>query len=51
MRLADFIRTNRETILAEWVAFARTCTPASDPMDLPALRDHANAMLTVIALA
>ena len=49
MRLADFIRTNREPILAEWVAFARTCTPASDPMDVTALRDHANAMLTAIA--
>ena len=49
MRLADFIRTNREPILAEWEAFARTCTPASGPMDIAALRDHANAMLTVIA--
>jgi signal transduction histidine kinase len=49
MRLADFILGNREPILAEWEAFARTCTPASAPMDITALRDHANEMLTVIA--
>ena len=49
MRLADFILTNREPILAEWEAFARTCTPASGSMDIVALRDHANEMLTVIA--
>lgn len=49
MRLADFIDGNREPILAEWEAFARTCTPASGPMDIAALRDHANEMLTVIA--
>lgn len=47
--LADFIAANREPILAEWEAFARTCTPASGVMDIPALRDHANEMLTVIA--
>ena len=47
--LADFIVGNREPILAEWEAFARTCTPASAPMDITALRDHANEMLTVIA--
>jgi signal transduction histidine kinase len=49
MRLADFILANREPILAEWEAFARTCAPASRPMDVAALRDHADAMLTVIA--
>ncbi|HYW13045.1 MAG TPA: sensor histidine kinase [Longimicrobium sp.] len=49
MRLADFIDGNREPILVEWEAFARTCTPASAPMDITALRDHANEMLTVIA--
>ena len=49
MRLADFILANREPILAEWVAFARTCGPASVAMDLAALRDHASEMLTVIA--
>jgi signal transduction histidine kinase len=49
MRLAEFIVANREPILAEWEAFARTCTPASGVMDITALRDHANEMLTVIA--
>ncbi|HWK90313.1 MAG TPA: RsbRD N-terminal domain-containing protein, partial [Longimicrobium sp.] len=49
MPLARFITQNREPILAEWDAFARTCTPASGGMDIVALRDHANEMLTVIA--
>ncbi len=49
MRLADFILENREPILAEWEAFARSCVPASGPMDVAALRDHANAMLSAIA--
>ncbi|MCR4341236.1 MAG: sensor histidine kinase [Gemmatimonadaceae bacterium] len=49
MRLADFILENREPILIEWEAFARTCAPASGSMDIAALRDHASEMLTVIA--
>jgi signal transduction histidine kinase len=49
MRLAEFISANREPILAEWEEFARTCTPAAGTMDIVALRDHANEMLTVIA--
>lgn len=49
MRLADFILANREPILVEWVAFARTCSPASGTMDVEALRDHADQMLGVIA--
>lgn len=49
MRLAEFIVSNREPILAEWEAFARTCGPASGSMDIASLRDHANEMLTVIA--
>lgn len=49
MRLSDFITANRELILAEWETFARTCEPASNTMDIEALRDHANEMLTVIA--
>lgn len=49
MRLADFIVTNREPILAEWEAFARTCTPASGAMNVDALRDHADQMLSAIA--
>jgi signal transduction histidine kinase len=49
MRLSQFISTNREPILANWEDFARTCAPASGAMDIAALRDHANEMLTVIA--
>jgi signal transduction histidine kinase len=49
MLLADFINSNRESILLEWEAFARTCKPASATMDIVALRDHADEMLTVIA--
>jgi len=49
MRLADFILANREPILVEWEAFARTCAPASRTMDVTTLRDHADQMLTVIA--
>ncbi|MGK2925157.1 MAG: ATP-binding protein [Lysobacterales bacterium] len=48
MRLHDFITTNREQILIEWEAFARTCAPASVTMDVNALRDHASELLTVI---
>jgi signal transduction histidine kinase len=49
MTLADFILSNREPILAEWEEFARTCRPASTTMNVVALRDHADQMLTVIA--
>ena len=48
-RLADFILSNREAILAEWAAFAKTCIPASGSMGIVALSDHASEMLTVIA--
>ncbi|HCU13253.1 MAG TPA: hypothetical protein DGB72_14115, partial [Gemmatimonadetes bacterium] len=48
LRLSDFIVANREPILAEWEAFARTCAPASGSMDIASLRNHANEMLTVI---
>jgi signal transduction histidine kinase len=49
MRLSDFILANREPILTEWEAFARSCKPASGAMDIEALRDHANEMLSAIA--
>ncbi|MEO6529033.1 MAG: sensor histidine kinase [Gemmatimonadaceae bacterium] len=45
MRLADFIEANYEPILSEWVAFAETCGPAGQTMDVTGLRDHAQAML------
>ncbi len=49
MRLSDFILANRQAILAEWEAFASTCSPASGSMGIAALSDHASEMLTVIA--
>ena len=45
MRLAEFIETNAEPILLEWVAFAKSCGPAAKLMDEAALRDHASEML------
>ena len=50
MKLHDFILQNREPILRECEAFARTCAPASATVDVAALRDHANDLLTVIAI-
>ena len=49
MRLADFIATNAESIIAEWVVFAATCGPAGSAMDCTDLRDHALEMLQHIA--
>jgi signal transduction histidine kinase len=49
IRLADFILTNRAAILAEWEAFAKSCSPASGSMNIVALSDHASEMLTAIA--
>lgn len=49
LRLADFILTNRDAILAEWQEFAQSCAPASASMGIAALSDHASEMLTVIA--
>lgn len=49
MRLSEFILANRSSIIAEWEAFALTCTPASGSMNITGLADHASDMLTVIA--
>lgn len=46
--LSTFIRENAERILSEWETFARSL-PIGATMDVPALRDHAKAMLEVIA--
>jgi signal transduction histidine kinase len=50
VRLADFIESNCEPILAEWVAFAKTCGPAAAKLDTVALRDHALQMLQTIVI-
>ena len=49
MRLSEFILANRQPILAEWEAFAKSCSPASSTMNVVSLADHASGMLTVIA--
>jgi signal transduction histidine kinase len=46
--LAEFIRRNSKRILSEWETFARTL-PLGASMSVVALRDHAQAMLDVIA--
>ena len=48
MRLADFILTNIESILAEWESFARSIWPGAktDPLTL---RDHAGDILRATA--
>ena len=46
--ISTFIRENSEPILQEWENFARGL-PAGATMDVDALRDHAKAMLGVIA--
>src|SRR3712207_1467783 len=48
MRLADFILSNMDAILAEWEAFARSLAPGS-AMTVIALRDHAESILRVAA--
>jgi signal transduction histidine kinase len=48
VRLADFIESNLELILSEWVSFAKSCGPSGMAMDTDALRDHAAQMLQVI---
>jgi len=47
--LSAFIRQHNERILLEWETFARALSPVGTTMDVAALRDHAEAMLDVIA--
>lgn len=49
MRLADFISSEAESILAEWEGFAHTMKPAADNMTAKELRNHAAVMLGMIA--
>ena len=50
MRIARFIHSNMEAILAEWDAFAATLTPAASAMTAQELRDHARQILQTITL-
>ena len=47
MKLEAFVRSNMESILAEWESFARTLPPCEGMTSL-ALRDHAKQMLLAI---
>ena len=49
MRLADFILSEMEAILARWDSFAGTLLPAAASMDRFALRDHARQILEAVA--
>jgi signal transduction histidine kinase len=49
VRLAEFILTEKEQILANWEAFARRQVPAAESMGSLALRDHAEQILGAIA--
>ena len=49
MRLADFISSNLEPILAEWESYARTIGEGAH-LDKLALRDHAEQILQATAL-
>ena len=49
MRLADFIRSDMENILAEWQVFAANQLPAATNMDALELRNHAEAILNAVA--
>jgi signal transduction histidine kinase len=49
MRLAQFILSETETILAEWETFAATLLPAAEGMSSLELRDHARQILEAVA--
>lgn len=49
MRLSDFIRKNNDSIIKEWIHFAKTITPASDDMTFLGLQDHIKEILIFIA--
>jgi hypothetical protein len=48
VRLADFILSDMQAIVAAWETFARTL-PAARGMETLALRDHAEPILQAIA--
>lgn len=50
MKLSRFIVDNIEDILAEWVEYAGSLSPAADSMSVSDLRDHGEAMLRAVAL-
>jgi hypothetical protein len=49
LRLADFIRQEKEAVIEEWVTFAKTRVPPGENMTQLALRDHIVELLDFIA--
>ena len=49
MRLAAFIRAEKQSIIAEWEKFAQTLIPDAEHMGSLTLRDHIEEILTFIA--
>jgi len=49
MRLAQFITTHIEEILADWDRFAETLRPAASELSIAGLRDHGRGVLLEIA--
>ena len=49
MRLAEFIRSNENAIVAAWEEFAQTYLPSAAHMDRAALRDHIIGLLRFIS--
>ena len=49
MKLSEFIRNNQPKIIAEWVSFAKTRTPAADSMTKLQLHDHIEEILASMA--
>jgi signal transduction histidine kinase len=49
MRLSNFIRENTQAIIAEWISFAETMTPASSTMSQLQLQDHIVEIIAFIA--
>ena len=50
MSISTFIRDNMSEILAEWTAFAQKTAPSDSEMTKLALTDHAEQILSAIAL-
>ncbi len=48
MRLSEFIQSNQEEIIAEWVAFARSLLPWAEGMSEEQMRDHAVELLNAV---
>jgi signal transduction histidine kinase len=50
MKISDFIHSHMTEILGEWTAFAKKNAPPEGEMSILALTDHAEAILSAIAI-